>query len=123
MKRSLPDRRSGYNQKFKIDGHSVFLRTGEFDDGALGEIFISLRKEGDELRSILNALCVAVSMGLQNGIPLEEFCSKYVLSKFQPNGVVSYHDNIKFCTSILDAVFRDLAINYLGQTELAHVKS
>ena len=120
-RRPLPGRRAGYTQKVKIDGHSIYLRTGNYEDGQLGEIFLDINKEGTLLRSMMNCFAVAVSLGLQYGVPLEEFVEVFTFSRFEPNGMVMGHDNIKRATSIIDFIFRDLAINYLGRHDLAHI--
>jgi ribonucleoside-diphosphate reductase alpha chain len=122
IRRSLPNRRSGYTQKAKIGGHSVFVRTGEYDDGALGEIFLDMHKEGAAFRSILNSFAIAVSLGLQYGVPLEEYVDAFTFTRFEPNGMVKGHDYIKMATSVLDYIFRDLAIAYLDRHELGQVK-
>ena len=119
---SLPNRRSGYTQKAKIGGHSVFLRTGEYDDGSLGEIFLDMHKEGAAFRSLLNSFAISVSLGLQYGVPLEEFMDAFTFTRFEPNGMVQGHDLIKMSTSVLDYVFRDLAITYLNRYDLGQVK-
>ena len=117
----LPGRRSGYTQKVKMGGHNIYLRTGEYQDGQLGEIFLDINKEGTLLRSMMNCFAVAVSLGLQYGVPLEEFVDVFIFSRFEPNGLVIGHENIKRATSIIDFIFRDLAINYLGREDLSHV--
>ena len=122
IRRSLPNRRSGYTQKAKIGGHSVFLRTGEYDDGNLGEIFLDMQKEGAAFRSIMNSFAIAVSLGLQYGVPLEEYVDAFTFTRFEPNGMVQGHDYIKMSTSVLDYIFRDLAIAYLDRHELGQVK-
>jgi ribonucleoside-diphosphate reductase alpha chain len=122
IRRSLPNRRSGYTQKAKIGGHSVFLRTGEYDDGRLGEIFLDMQKEGAAFRSIMNSFAIAVSLGLQYGVPLEEYVDAFTFTRFEPNGIVQGHDYIKMSTSVLDYIFRDLAIAYLERHELGQVK-
>jgi ribonucleoside-diphosphate reductase alpha chain len=122
VRRALPNRRSGYTQKAKIGGHSVFVRTGEYDDGALGEIFLDMHKEGAAFRSILNSFAIAVSLGLQYGVPLEEYVDAFTFTRFEPNGMVQGHDYIKMSTSVLDYIFRDLAIAYLDRHELGQVK-
>jgi ribonucleoside-diphosphate reductase alpha chain len=122
IRRALPNRRSGYTQKAKIGGHSVFVRTGEYDDGALGEIFLDMHKEGAAFRSILNSFAIAVSLGLQYGVPLEEYVDAFTFTRFEPNGMVQGHDYIKMSTSVLDYIFRDLAIAYLERHELGQVK-
>lgn len=121
QRRRLPGRRDGYTQKVKIGGHSFYLRTGEYEDGSLGEIFLDINKEGTLLRSMMNAFAIAVSLGLQYGVPLEEYIDVFTFSRFEPNGPVVGHDNIKRSTSIIDFLFRDLAINYLSRHDLAHV--
>ncbi len=122
VRRALPNRRSGYTQKAKIGGHSVFVRTGEYDDGAIGEIFLDMHKEGAAFRSILNSFAIAVSLGLQYGVPLEEYVDAFTFTRFEPNGMVQGHDYIKMATSVLDYIFRDLAIAYLERHELGQVK-
>jgi ribonucleoside-diphosphate reductase alpha chain len=118
--RRLPNRRGGYTQKAKIGGQSIFLRTGEYEDGTLGEIFIDMHKEGAGIRSLLNCFAIAVSVGLQYGVPLEEFVDSFVFTKFEPSGIVQGNDHIKMASSIIDYIFRELAITYLGRTDLAH---
>ncbi|MEX6633587.1 vitamin B12-dependent ribonucleotide reductase [Hyphococcus lacteus] len=120
-RRRLPDRRKGYIQKAIVGGHKVYLHTGEFDDGELGELFIDMHKEGAAFRSLMNNFAIAVSLGLQYGVPLEEFVDAYVFTRFDPSGPVQGNDQIKNATSILDYIFRELAISYLGRTDLAHV--
>ena len=120
--RSLPTRRSGYTQKAIVGGHKLFLRTGEFSDGTLAEIFIDMHKEGAAMRSMMNCFAMAVSIGLQHGVPLEEFVEHFTFTKFEPNGMVDGHENIKMATSIIDFMFRDLAVSYLNRTDLAHVQ-
>ncbi len=119
---ALPTRRKGYTQKATVGGHKVYLRTGEFDDGRLGEIFIDMHKEGAAFRSLMNNFAIAVSIGLQYGVPLEEFVEAYTFTRFEPSGMVEGNDAIKMATSILDYLFRELAISYLGREDLAHVK-
>jgi ribonucleoside-diphosphate reductase alpha chain len=119
-KKSLPAKRRGFTQKAKIGGQVLFLRTGEYADGTLGEIFIDLAKEGSTLRSFMNCFAIAISVGLQYGVPLEEFVEKFVFTKFEPAGMVD-HPNIKTTTSLVDFVFRALAYEYLGRTDLVHV--
>ncbi|MDH4262158.1 MAG: vitamin B12-dependent ribonucleotide reductase [Spirochaetia bacterium] len=121
QRRKLPHRRSGYTQKGIISGHKIYLRTGEYEDGTLGEIFLDMYKEGAAFRSIMNGFAIAISLGLQYGVPLEEFVDAFIFTKFEPNGIVSGHDRIKMATSVMDYVFRELAINYLGRNDLAHV--
>ena len=117
----LPGRRKGYTQKAVVGGHKVYLRTGEYDDGKLGEIFIDMHKEGAALRAMMNNFAIAISVGLQYGVPLEEFVDAFTFTKFEPAGMVQGNDSIKNATSILDYVFRELAVSYLGRNDLAHV--
>jgi ribonucleoside-diphosphate reductase alpha chain len=121
-RRSLPNRRAGYTQKAKIGGHSIFIRTGEYDDGILGEIFLDMHKEGAAFRSLLNSFAIAVSLGLQYGVPLEEYVDAFTFSRFEPNGLVQGHDYVKMATSVIDYIFRDLAISYLRRTDLGQIK-
>ena len=118
----LPERRKGYTQKAVVGGHKVYLRTGEYGDGQLGEIFIDMHKEGAGFRAMMNNFAIAVSVGLQYGVPLEEFVDAFTFTKFEPAGMVQGNDSIKNATSILDYVFRELAVSYLDRTDLAHVK-
>jgi ribonucleoside-diphosphate reductase alpha chain len=118
--RRLPNRRGGYTQKAKLSGHTVFLRTGEYADGTLGEVFIDMHKEGAGFRSLMNCFAIAVSLGLQYGVPLEEFVDSFTFTKFEPSGMVQGNDHIKNATSVIDYIFRELAITYLGRTDLAH---
>lgn len=118
----LPDRRGGYTQKAKIAGNTVYLRTGEYSDGKLGEIFLDMHREGAAYRSLMNCFAIAISLGLQYGVPLEEFVEAFVFTKFEPSGMVSGNRSIKMATSVIDYVFRELAISYLGRYDLAHVK-
>ncbi|MDO5528528.1 MAG: vitamin B12-dependent ribonucleotide reductase [Paracoccus sp. (in: a-proteobacteria)] len=118
----LPQRRKGYTQKAMVGGHKVYLRTGEYDDGKLGEIFIDMHKEGAGFRAMMNNFAIAVSVGLQYGVPLEEFVDAFTFTRFEPAGMVQGNDSIKNATSILDYVFRELAVSYLDRTDLAHVK-
>lgn len=120
-RRRLPDRRTGYIQKASVGGHKVYLHTGEFEDGSLGEIFIDMHKEGAAFRSVMNNFAIAISIGLQYGVPLEEFVEAYVFTRFEPSGPVKGNDSIKFANSILDYLFRELGISYLGWDDLAHV--
>lgn len=121
-RRKLPDRRKGYTQKATVGGHKVYLRTGEFEDGKLGEIFIDMHKEGAAFRSLMNSFAMAISIGLQYGVPLEEYVEAFTFTRFEPAGMVTGNDAIKMATSILDYLFRELAISYLGRTDLAHVE-
>lgn len=118
----LPNRRKGYTQKAVVGGHKVYLRTGEYDDGQIGEIFIDMHKEGASFRSLMHNFAMAISIGLQYGVPLEEYVDAFVFTRFDPSGPVSGNDTIKMATSILDYIFRELAISYLGRTDLAHVE-
>jgi len=119
-RRTLPAKRRGFTQKAKINGQAIFLRTGEYSDGTVGEIFIDMAKEGATMRSMLNCFAIAISIGLQYGVPLEEFVEKFVFTRFEPSGMVD-HPNIKSTTSIVDFIFRSLAYEYLGRTDLVHV--
>ena len=118
----LPGRRGGYTQAMSIGGLKCYLHTGEYPDGSLGEIFLDTHKEGAAFRSIMNCLAISISIGLQYGVPLEEFCDAFLFTKFEPQGPVQGHPAVKMATSIIDCLFRDLAISYLGKSELAHVK-
>jgi ribonucleoside-diphosphate reductase alpha chain len=119
-RRALPAKRRGFTQKAKINGQALFLRTGEYNDGTLGEIFIDMAKEGATMRSMLNCFAISISIGLQYGVPLEEFVEKFVFTRFEPSGMVD-HPNIKTTTSIIDFMFRSLAYEYLGRNDLVHV--
>lgn len=121
-RRTLPNRRDGYTQKAEVGGHKVYLRTGEFEDGTLGEIFLDMHKEGAAFRSLMNCFAIAISIGLQYGVPVEEFVEAFTFTRFEPNGVVKGHDNIKMATSVIDWIFRDIAMHYLGRYDLVHVK-
>ena len=119
---TLPNRRSGYTQKAKVGGHTIYIHTGEFaEDGRLGELFIDTAKDGAAFRSLMNCFAIATSIGLQYGVPLERFVDAFVFTKFEPMGMVQGHDRIKFSNSIIDYIFRELAVSYLGREELAHV--
>ena len=120
-RRALPHRRKGYTQKASIGGHKVYLRTGEYDDGSLGEIFIDMHKEGAAYRSLMNCFAIAISLGLQHGVPLEEFAAAFVFTRFEPNGMVTGNKSISMSTSTIDYIFRELAITYLGRDDLAQV--
>ncbi len=120
-RQKMPDRRKGYTQKAMVGGHKVYLRTGEYSDGSLGEIFIDMHKEGAGFRAMMNNFAIAVSVGLQYGVPLEEFVDAFTFTKFEPSGMVQGNDSIKNATSILDYIFRELAVSYLDRTDLAHV--
>ena len=121
LRRRLPQRREGYTQKASIAGHKIYLRTGEYEDGQLGEIFLDMHKEGAAFRSLMNAFAIAISLGLQYGVPLDEFVDAFIFNRFEPNGIVAGHDKIKMSTSVIDYVFRELAITYLDRDELAQV--
>ncbi len=120
-KRRLPNRRTGYTQKAKIGGQTVFLRTGEYEDGMLGEIFLDMHKEGAAYRSLTNCFAIAVSLGLQHGVPLSEFVDKFAYVRFEPNGIVEGHDHIKMAASVVDFIFRELALSYLGRSDMVQV--
>jgi len=120
-RRRLPDRRAGYTQKARIGNHKIYLRTGEYEDGTLGEIFIDMHKEGAAFRSMTNCFAIAISLGLQHGVPLDEFMDAFLFTRFEPNGMVEGNPHIKMTTSIIDYIFRELAITYLERHELAHV--
>jgi ribonucleoside-diphosphate reductase alpha chain len=122
QRRKLPSRRAGYTHKAMVGGHKVYLRTGEYEDGQLGEIFIDMHKEGAAFRSLMNAFAISVSLGLQHGVPLEEFVEAFTFFKFEPNGMVSGNNHIKMSTSVIDYIFRELAITYLGRYELGQVQ-
>ena len=120
-RRRLPDRRAGYTQKARIGSHKMYIRTGEYEDGTLGEIFIDMHKEGAAFRSMTNCFAIAVSLGLQHGVPLEEYVDAFLFTRFEPNGIVQGNPYIKMSTSIIDYIFRELAITYLDRKDLAHV--
>ncbi len=119
-KKKLPSKRNGFTMKGKIDGQSIFLSTGEYKDGTLGEIFVEMHKEGATLKGLLNCFAIAVSIGLQYGVPLEEYVSKFCFTRFEPAGFVD-HDYIRNSTSVVDYIFRVLAYEYLGREDLIHV--
>ncbi|HEY0526794.1 MAG TPA: vitamin B12-dependent ribonucleotide reductase, partial [Stellaceae bacterium] len=121
-RRKLPQRRKGYTQKAIVGGHKVYLRTGEYEDGRLAEVFIDMHKEGSAFRSLMNNFAIAISIGLQYGVPLEEFVEAFTFTRFEPAGMVEGNDAIKMATSLLDYIFRELAISYLGRNDLAHVQ-
>jgi ribonucleoside-diphosphate reductase alpha chain len=121
-RRPLPARRNGYTQKAVIGGHKLYLRTGEYEDGTVGEIFLDMHKEGAAFRSLMNCFAIAISLGLQHGVPLEEFVEAFVFTRFEPNGPVKLNDRIKMSTSIIDYIFRELAVTYLDRFDLAQVK-
>lgn len=120
-RRRLPDRRTGYTQKAKINGQTVYIRTGEYENGQIGEIFIDMAKEGAAFRSLLNNFAIAISLGLQHGVPLEEFVDAFVFTKFEPSGMVTGNDRIKMAMSVIDYIFRELAVTYMGRNDLAHI--
>lgn len=122
-RRRLPDRRKGYTQKAKINGQSLYIRTGEYENGQLGEIFIDMHREGATVRSLLNSFAISISLGLQHGVPLEEFVDAFVFTRFEPSGVVTGNQRIKFSTSVIDYIFRELAVTYLNRYDLAHVSA
>ena len=119
----MPDRRKGYIQKATIGNHKIYLHTGEYDDGKIGEIFIDTSKEGELVKALMNNFAIAISLGLQYGVPLDEFVTAYISTKFEPSGKVSGNDRILTATSIIDYIFRELAISYLGREDLAHTPS
>ena len=119
----MPDRRKGYIQKATIEEHKIYLHTGEYDDGRIGEIFIDTNKEGELVKALMNNFAIAISLGLQYGVPLEEFVDAYIETKFEPSGKVGGNDRILSASSILDYIFRELAISYLGREDLAHTPS
>ena len=123
IRNKLPDRRKGYTQKASINNHKVYLRTGEYMDGSIGEIFIDMHKEGAAFRSLMNNFAISVSIGLQYGVPLEEFVEAFTFTKFEPSGEVKGNAEIKFTTSILDYIFKELAISYLGREDLSNQTS
>ncbi|GAB0116843.1 vitamin B12-dependent ribonucleotide reductase [Acidisoma sp. 7E03] len=120
-RRRLPDRRKGYTQKATVGGHKVYLRTGEYEDGSLAEVFIDMHKEGSAFRSLMNNFAIAISIGLQYGVPLEEFVEAFTFTRFEPAGMVQGNEAIRMATSIIDYIFRELAISYLARNDLAHV--
>jgi ribonucleoside-diphosphate reductase alpha chain len=122
-RRRLPDRRTGYTQKAKINGQSVYIRTGEYDNGQIGEIFIDMHREGASFRSLLNCFAISISLGMQHGVPLEEFVDAFVFTRFEPSGIVTGNEKIKMGTSVIDYIFRELAVTYLGRNDLSHVDS
>ena len=117
----LPNRRKSYTQKATVGGHKVYLHTGEYEDGRLGEIFIDMHKEGAAFRSLMNNFAIAISLGLQYGVPLEEYVEAFTFTRFEPAGLVTGNETIKNATSVLDYIFRELAVSYLGRHDLAHV--
>ena len=119
----MPDRRKGYIQKASISNHKVYLHTGEYEDGKIGEIFIDTSKEGELVKALMNNFAIAISLGLQYGVPLDEFVNAYLDTKFEPSGKVYGNDRILSASSILDYIFRELAISYLNREDLAHTPS
>jgi len=117
----LPGRRAGFTQKASVGGHKVYIRTGEYEDGSVGEIFLDMHREGAAFRSLMNCFAIAVSLGLQYGVPLEEYVDAFVFTRFEPSGMVGGHDRIKMATSVIDYIFRELAITYLDRDDLAQV--
>lgn len=120
-RKRLPDRREGYTQKANVAGHKIFLHTGEYEDGTLGEVFIDMHKEGAAFRALMNSFAIAISVGLQFGVPLSKYVGLFIYSRFEPAGMVLGNDRIKMCTSVIDYVFRELAVSYLGMEEAAHL--
>jgi ribonucleoside-diphosphate reductase alpha chain len=120
-RKNLPGKRGGFTQKAAVGGQTVFVRTGEYEDGTLGEIFVDMHKEGATFRSLMNCFAIAVSVGLQYGVPLEEFVDKFTFTRFEPSGTVGGHENIKSATSVIDYIFRMLGYEYLGREDLVHV--
>jgi len=119
----MPDRRKGYIQKVSISNHKIYLHTGEYDDGKVGEIFIDMNKEGELVKALMNNFAIAISLGLQYGVPLDEFVDAFIETKFEPSGKIKGNDRILSASSILDYIFRELAISYLGREDLAHTPS
>jgi len=119
----MPDRRKGYIQKVSIGDHKIYLHTGEYDDGKVGEIFIDMNKEGELVKALMNNFAIAISLGLQYGVPLDEFVDAFIETKFEPSGKIKGNDRILSASSILDYIFRELAISYLGREDLAHTPS
>ena len=121
LREKMPGRRKGYTQKAVVGGHKVYLTTGEYEDGRIGEIFIDMHKEGAAFRSLMNNFAIAISLGLQYGVPLEEYVDAFTFTRFEPAGLVQGNDTIKNATSVLDYIFRELAVSYLARNDLAHV--
>ena len=119
----MPDRRKGYIQKVSIGNHKIYLHTGEYDDGKVGEIFIDMKKEGELVKALMNNFAIAISLGLQYGVPLDEFVDAFIETRFEPSGEIKGNDRILSASSILDYIFRELAISYLGREDLAHTPS
>ena len=122
VRSKLPSKRMGFTQEASIAGHKVYLRTGEYADGRLGEVFIDMHKEGAAYRSMMNCFAISVSLGLQYGVPLKEFVDKFTFTRFEPSGIVDGHPNVKMATSIVDYIFRVLGMEYLGRTDFLQVK-
>jgi ribonucleoside-diphosphate reductase alpha chain len=121
-RRKLPAKRLGFTQEASVGGHKVYLRTGEYEDGTVGEIFIDMHKEGAAYRSMMNCFAMSVSLGLQYGVPLQEFVDKFTFTRFEPSGFVDGHPNVKMATSVVDYLFRVLGLEYLGRTDFVQVK-
>ena len=119
----MPDRRKGYIQKVTVGDHKIYLHTGEYNDGKVGEIFIDMNKEGELVKALMNNFAIAISLGLQYGVPLDEFVDAFIETKFEPSGEIKGNDRILNASSILDYIFRELAISYLGREDLAHTPS
>jgi ribonucleoside-diphosphate reductase alpha chain len=117
----LPKKRSGFTQEARVGGHKIFLRTGEYEDGSLGEIFVDMHKEGAAFRSLMNCFSIAVSMGLQHGVPLASYVEQFTFTRFEPQGIVEGHPNIKFATSMIDYIFRVVGVEYLRRYDFAQV--
>jgi ribonucleoside-diphosphate reductase alpha chain len=122
VRRKLPAKRMGFTQEASVAGHKVYLRTGEYEDGSLGELFIDMHKEGAAFRSMMNCFAISVSLGLQYGVPLKEFIDKFTFTRFEPAGIVDGHPNVKLATSIVDYIFRVLGLEYLGLTDFVQIK-
>lgn len=121
-RKELPNRRKGFTQKASIGGHKLYIHTGEYPDGTLGEIFLDMHKEGASFRGLMSCFAIAVSLGLQHGVPLDEYVNAYTFTKFDPSGMVQGSTSIKMCASVMDYIFRELAVHYDGRDDLAHVK-
>jgi ribonucleoside-diphosphate reductase alpha chain len=121
-RRKLPGKRLGFTQEAEVAGHKVYIRTGEYEDGTLGEVFFDMHKEGAAYRSMMNCFAISLSLGLQYGVPLQEFVDKFTFTRFEPSGPVNGHPNVKFATSIVDYIFRVLGLEYLGRTDFLQVK-
>src|SRR5207342_1171045 len=121
-RRRLPKRRHGFTQEARVGGHKIYLRTGQYEDGTLGEIFIDMHKEGAAFRSMMNCFAMSVSIGLQYGVPLQTYVDQFTFTRFEPQGPVEGHPYVKFATSIVDFIFRTLGVEYLHRHDLAHIK-